>query len=90
MSSVKAGLPFASFSASTFTSGLPTTAISGTSTEGTTRGTAGDALGALSSGSTSAGFVPSVIVGTMSGPNGSTSSPRVSAAARRTASTGFT
>ena len=90
MSSVKAGLPFASLTASTLISGLPTTAISGTSRDGTTRGRAGENAGGGSFGSTSTGFVPSVIGGSISGANGSTPSPRSTAAARRTASTGFT
>ena len=51
MSSVNAGLPFASRIASTLISGLPTTAMSGTSRDGMTRGTAGEAVGAGSLGS---------------------------------------
>ena len=89
-SSVNAGFPFTKRTASTFTSGLPTTAISGTSFDGTTLGTAGEASGPSSSGLTSTGFFPSVRGGRYTGPKGSFVSPRIKAAARMTASTGLT
>ena len=91
MSSVKAGLPLASRTASTLTSGLPTTAMSGTSRDGTSRGTAWGASGAgLPVGGSAGGREPSVSESMTSGANGSVSVPRSTAAARFTASTGFT
>ena len=87
---MNAGFPFTNRTASTLTSGLPTTAISGTSFEGTTLGTAGEASGPSSSGLTSTGFSPSVRGGRYTGPNGSFVSPLIRDAARMTASTGLT
>ena len=90
MSSVNAGLPFASLTASTFTSGLPTTAISGTSCDGIRRGTAGDPVGGSEDGSYGTPPPPSVIGVRTIGPNASLDSPRRAAAARLIASIGFT
>ena len=89
-SAVKAGLPFTSRTASTLTSGCPTTDVEGTSEDGISLGTASEASGGRSFGSTVTGLIPSVIGSRINGLNGSGSSPRRTAAACLTAATGLT
>ena len=89
-SAVNAGFPFTNRTASTLTSGCPTTEVEGTSEEGINLGMASEASGGESSGSTSTALTPSVIGLSIKGLNGSGSSPRRTAAACLTAATGFT